>query len=324
LSRSYRTQRVSDIVMQTPGVVGFEGWKSYPAQVLSPDKNSEVEVSLYAPPASSTLIKPILTGGRWLAPGDENAVVIGNHLIKERPDLKVGDDLIIKVKDREFSFHIVGTFRMAGNVVPPILYTTPDYLAKISDTPDQIYEARVITAEHNLATEQKVAAELQERFRSENMPVSVVRTGIQFRQQQQSQTDVMIYFLLVMAVLIALVGGLGLMGTMGMNVMERIREIGVMRAIGASNLDIEMIVIAEGLLIGLVSWALGFAISFPLSWLLCNAVGIAMFTTPLPFSFSLSGALGWLIGVLCIAALASLLPAWNASRLTIREVLAYE
>ncbi len=324
LSRPYREQRVKDIVMQIPGVSGFEAWKSCFGQVQSTDGKSEVEIAFYAPPLDSTLIKPILTEGRWLAQGDENAVVIGNHLIKERPDLKVGDDMIIKVKEHDTSFHVVGIYRMAGNVTPPILYTTPDYLSKISDAPGEIYEVRVITAEHSLAAETRVAELLQERFRQENMPVSYVRTGILFRQQQESQTDVMIYFLLVMAVLIALVGGLGLMGAMGMNVMERIREIGVMRAIGASNRDIEMIVIAEGLLVGLVSWGLGLALSFPLTYVLNTAVGISMFNSPLSFSYSLQGTLGWLGGVLLLAALASLMPAWNASRMTIREVLAYE
>ena len=130
--------------------------------------------------------------------------------------------------------------------------------------------------------------------------------------------------LLVMAVLLAVVGGLGLMGTMSINVLERTREIGVMRAIGASNGAILRIVMVEGVMIGAVSWLLAFVLALPFSVLLSNLVGQAFVRSALNFSFSLTGALLWLGVVTALAALASCLPAWNASRVTVRDVLAYE
>ena len=323
-TRSYRLQRVEQLVMSVPGVVGFEGWKSANGQVLSADKKSGVDVSFLAPPTNSTLISPIITSGRWLVPQDENAVVVGNHLLKERPDLKTGDDMVIKINDREHIFHIVGTYKMAGNVSPPILYANPSYLGKITATPDQVFEARIITSKHDLAAQQQISQSLRALFKNEGMPVSFVQMGVEWRQQQTSQTDVMVYFMLVMALLIGVVGGLGLMGTMGMNVMERIREIGVMRAIGASNGDIQQIVVLEGIMIGIVSWVMGIVLSIPITYALNYGVGVSMFQSPLDFVFGIQGIIAWLVGVLILASLASLLPAWNASRLTIREVLAYE
>jgi putative ABC transport system permease protein len=53
-------------------------------------------------------------------------------------------------------------------------------------------------------------------------------------------------------------------------------------------------------------------------------VGIAFTESPLNYTFSVKGTLLWLVFVLVLAALASFLPAWSASRLTVREVLAYE
>ena len=323
-TRSYRSQKVQDLVMSVPGVVGFEGWKSASGQVLSLDKKNGVEINFLAPPPGSTLISPILTSGRWLVPADENAVVIGNHLVKERPDLKSGDNITIKINQKEYSFHIVGIYKMAGNVTPPILYANASYIGKITDTPGQIAEAHIITASHDLNTQRQVAQALQVLLKNEGMPVASVQLGVEWRQQQTSQTDVMVYFMLVMALLIALVGGLGLMGTMGMNIMERIREIGVMRAIGASSLDIQIIVVLEGILIGLVSWFTGVILSIPITFALNYGVGTSMFNTPLDFVFGSQGIFAWLVGVLLLASLSSLLPAWNASRLTIRELLAYE
>jgi len=77
-------------------------------------------------------------------------------------------------------------------------------------------------------------------------------------------------------------------------------------------------------LIGVISWAVGAILAFPLSRLLGNAIGEQFLNTSLTHVFSIEGALLWLLLVITLATVASFLPAWNASRMTVREVLAYE
>jgi putative ABC transport system permease protein len=127
-----------------------------------------------------------------------------------------------------------------------------------------------------------------------------------------------------MAILLALVGGLGLMGTMSINVLERTREIGVMRAIGAPNRGVAQVFILEGIIIGLLSWCFGALLAIPLGRILSQAVGGAIMGIPLSFSYSMPGLWLWLVVVIGLSALASFIPARSASRLTVREVLAYE
>jgi putative ABC transport system permease protein len=148
--------------------------------------------------------------------------------------------------------------------------------------------------------------------------------GTEFSESQKDQTDILVYFMLLMASLIAIVGGLGLMGTMSINVLERTREIGVMRAIGASNLDIQSIVIVEGMVIGIVSWAISIIVSIPITNVLCYGVGVAILTAPMPAVYGVSGIIAWLIFTLVLGTLASALPARRASKLTVRDTLAYE
>ncbi|MCL4528218.1 MAG: FtsX-like permease family protein, partial [Chloroflexi bacterium] len=126
------------------------------------------------------------------------------------------------------------------------------------------------------------------------------------------------------ALLTASVGSMGLAGTMGMNVLERTREIGIMRAIGASDSIIMRTVIAEGVVIGTISFGLAILLSVPFTYLLSYIVSLAVFETPINTVFTLSGYLIWFGLVLVMSAIASILPARNAARLTIREVLAYE
>ena len=114
------------------------------------------------------------------------------------------------------------------------------------------------------------------------------------------------------------------MGTMSIYVLERTREIGVMRAVGASDRAVLRIVLIEGLIIGMISWIIGSIIALPASRILANQVGISLFQAAPSFVFSVAGLFIWLGTVLLLAALASYLPARGASRLTVREVLSYE
>ena len=95
-------------------------------------------------------------------------------------------------------------------------------------------------------------------------------------------------------------------------------------AIGAGNGHIQAIVIVEGLVIGLASWLLAVILSVPITYLLDYSIGVSIFQAPLSVIFNWTGSFIWLGGILVIAALASAVPAWRASQLTIRETLVYE
>jgi putative ABC transport system permease protein len=165
---------------------------------------------------------------------------------------------------------------------------------------------------------------LEKHFERMGLGVSMISTLTRERADAEAIFDAVVALLLVMAILLALVGGLGLMGTMSINVLERTREIGVLRAIGAPNRGVAQVFILEGITIGLLSWLLGSLLAIPITQGLNAVLGSATMGTPLTYSYSLPGLWLWLVVVLLLSALASFIPARNASRLTVREVLAYE
>jgi len=324
-SRAYRFDKVSEVALNIPGVSNVEGWLEYPGTVIPEDEDAAGrQIVFVAPPSTSILIDPVITAGRWLEPGDENAIVIGNHLLNMFPDLKIGDTLTIKIDEKETQWHIVGFYTIAGNIDVPLLYVNYEYLTHIVGMPGMVYALRVITNPHDAITQENVNDQLLAIYESQGIKVGNTQLGANFVRDQTASTDIFVYFMLGMAVLIAVVGGLGLMGTMSINVLERTREIGVMRAIGASSWAIQSIVISEGVVIGLVSWIISIALAIPLTNVLCIGVGNAIVTAPLPVVYSLTGIIVWLFGTLLLAAIASALPAGRASRLTVRDTLAYE
>lgn len=324
LNHVYPFKVISNVARSIPGVESVEGWLTFNGQLKQPVGDKEDIIAFVAPPSDSTLIKPMMVSGRWLRPGDRNAIVIGNHLRAIRPDLKVNDWVEIKIKEKKTKWQIIGFYRMPGNVNPPLIYTNYEYLSHLVGLPNKVYELRTITYDHDSVSQSQISEAIQKEFKKRKIAVAYVQTAAEWFSQQKSTTDVLAWCMLIMACLIAVVGGLGLSNTMNLNVMERTREIGVMRAIGASTWNIRAIVVIEGLVIGVISWVLGVVLSIPFTYLLDYGVGVSIFQSPLDAVFSWTGSFVWLFGILLLATLSSLAPASHASKLSVRETLAYE
>jgi putative ABC transport system permease protein len=322
-NRSYRLAEITSLTQNVPGVESVEGWLQYEGMLVRNQDERESKVTLIAPPSTSTLIRPILVSGRWLKPGDENAIVVSNDFVKQFPDVGVGDWLTIKLNEKEIDWQVIGVFSFVPND-PPILYASYEYLSHVIHQPEQVYNLLVTTQEHDLATQKQVNDQLQALYRAHGVRVLISQLGQEEIQQVTQTFDIFAYFFLAMATLIALIGALGLMSTMSINVLERTREIGVLRAIGASNWDIQSIVIVEGVVIGLISWVLSLLLSFPITGVMATGVGLIIFSTPLRTIYGLTGIIAWLIGILVIGIIASALPARRASRLTVKDTLSYE
>ena len=322
--RYYRFDEVSPIALSHPEVSAVEGWTEYSGVLITDEEVAGTEIAFVAPPSTSTLIAPLITSGRWLTTGDENAIVIGNMLLKMFPDLKIGDSLTIEVDGKKTTWHIIGVYMIPINTGTPLLYVNYEYLSHLTGRPDQVYSLRVLTDRHDGATQSRITDELTALYETRGIRVPNATTANDFSSSVTAVTDIVVYFMMVMAVLIALVGGLGLMSTMSINVLERTREFGVMRAIGASNGDIQSIVIVEGLVIGLVSWGLSILLSIPVTGVLTYGVGSYTLGSPLPPVLDPRGMIVWLAFSLVLTVISSALPARGASRLTVKDILAYE
>jgi len=248
--------------------------------------------------------------------------VMSTDTLRDETDLKVGDDVVLKYGERELTWRIVGIYQ--GGLAPPRGLVSYDYLTSITRQPRRAGWIQVVTDVHDQATRDRVVRDLNEHFKLVGIHMNGSETIDDVRRIVGSQFGIVVILLMVMAVLLAIVGGLGLMGTMSINVLERTREIGVMRAIGASDGAVLRIVMLEGILIGMLSWLLGALVALPVSKLVNDAVGVAFKAPGLSFIFSTPGVLLWLGIVVALAAVASFLPAWNATRVTVRDVLSYE
>ncbi len=321
--KPYRLSEIEAYAYQDPRVTHVEGWTFASSEILNPDGSTADNISILAPPADSDLVYPMLEEGRWIQPGDERKLAISEGIYDYYPDLEIGDTIPLKFKGKEQGWEVVGVFKFIG-LEGVIAYAPYDYISREQNLANRSFSYRFVTVNHDRAYQNRMAEELDAYFRDQGFRVQQATPGLSSLDKAAESLDILITFLLIMALLTATVGSMGLTGTMSMNVFERTREIGIMRSIGATNREIVRMVIVEGMLIGLISFGLAILMAVPFTYLLSAIVSNAVFATPIAVEFTYLGYVIWLGLVVLLSSLASLLPARNAARLTIREVLAYE
>jgi putative ABC transport system permease protein len=305
------------------GVTKVEGWQFASGELLD-DNDSIVEnLTLLSPPAESTLVQPILVAGRWIRPDDVRKMAVSEGLLKTYPNLKPGDSITMRIDGRDEKWEVVGLFKFVDQE-GLLGYAPFEHVSDMNNLANRSFSFRVVTVQHDRAYQDAKAEELDKYLRDRGYKVRVAQAGSASLDTAVESLDTLVVFLLIMAVLTAIVGSMGLTGTMGMNVLERTREIGIMRAIGADDRAVMRTVIAEGIVIGSISFVLAIVLSFPFTYGLSTIVSLAVFQTPIAVVFTYLGYAIWLGLVLVLSTVASILPARNAARLTIREVLAYE
>jgi putative ABC transport system permease protein len=257
-------------------------------------------------PEGTTLVRPFVVEGRWLRPGDERVLVVNDQLLDAEPGLGLGAETTLSLEGRAETWRVVGVVR--GLLEGPLAYAPA---AEVGDA------RRVLAAG-------AAARRLPERLEAAGIPVASVVTAAERRALDEKNYRTLVSFLLVMAALLAVVGGLGLAGALGLGVIERTRELGVLRAIGAGDADIARLVLAEGVAVAAVGALLAVPLSVPAGRALAEAVGELFLGGPPTYVFATWGAVAWLGIALAVALVAGALPALRAARLPVRKLVAYE
>lgn len=322
LARPTRSAAVVDVALGVPGVVAADPWQYGTALRLRPDGSESVALTIYGMPPDARTIDPRVEAGRWLLEDEGRALVVTTNLLRDEPDLRIGETVRLRIRGRTADWTLVGMIR--APTMEPALFVSDRALGEIAGTAGRTGMIAVRMDDASGMTEAELAESVRLALETAGIGVTGTTTSGDLETTIGTLFDTLILIVTAMALLLGVVGALGLAGTMTMNVVERSREIGVLRAVGAGDRAILTIVLMEGLAIGLLAWAIGALVAAPLALGLAAAIGEALLQRPIPATPSLTGAGMWLGVVLALAALGSLLPAWRAARLPVREVLAYE
>jgi putative ABC transport system permease protein len=274
--------------------------------------------------APDTRFRPAVGSGRWLEPGDVDAIVVmpGGHGDVETA---VGDTVSLSIAGRTTEWHVVGL--MAGlrgpGAGPGGLYVSDAGFARATGQAGSAQAVRIITTEHDETARRGTLRALERSLTADGIGVASVLDADWRNTVVRAHVAIVQGALGTLGLVLGVVGALTLASTMSLSVVERTRELGVMQTIGATPARVIWVVMSEALFIGALSWFGAVAIALLLSSLIGARIGSFLFGGPLPLVVSPVALLAWLAVALLGGAAASALPARAASRLTIRETLAY-
>jgi putative ABC transport system permease protein len=335
--RSYRAGRLVEIAQGVDGVVRAEAWSGQWASLSLPtgpeappepvegrSRRSDAvrEAYLWGVPSDSAMFSPRIIKGRGLLPGDQHAILL-NSKIADEEKIQVGDQVELTISGRDSVWTVVGVVLSINNGQREN-FVPFDALAREVGAVGRSNVVIVTTEEHDFESQQRVGNDLNDAYTANRIQDVRVEGAEEEIDMNLSQFQPAIYLMLAMAGLAAVVGSIGLASTMSINVIERAREIGVMRATGATSPTVAGIFVGEGVFVGLLSWLFAVPLSYPSAVAFSNAVGDTLLLVPLEFSYSTNGVFWWLGIVAVLSTLASLWPALRATRVSVREALAYE
>ncbi|MCK6624705.1 MAG: FtsX-like permease family protein [Anaerolineae bacterium] len=325
---NYRIDRMVQMAEAVEGVEKAEVWFSKSASILKEGqrtKEAGLGAELVGMPADSDFYRPLVVAGRWLRPGDDRVVVMNQETAEEN-GITLGDAITLDLGDLgKDDWQVIGMYRVifGGNFSSDTLYAPQEAVFSATKKHNEGGSLRVLTSSSEANLTDRVRDELVDRYTARNMDVLFTQTGNEERTSADSQFSITTTMLLFLAIIVAVVGGIGLMGSLSISVVERTREIGVMRAIGARSRTILGMFMMEGVLQGLFSWLAAVPISIAAAASLARVLGQAMFDANLDYQYNYTAVLVWLGIILIISTLASILPARNATQISVRDSLAY-
>lgn len=323
LPRALPAAQIETIARSVDDVAIAEAWRRAGVTIASGDGDNVARASdtrritLNAYPAGSKLFHLPVVQGRPPAANARNEIMITRTLQEFYPQLKPGSQIEIVFRGRRTPVVVSGLIEEIG---APALYTQFDSFEAITALGDQSSSVRIKAGSDQISP---LASALDRAFLGERLPPAQIVSRMMVRDALEEHFKVVGDVIRMVALAAALVGAIILAATSGLNVIERGREIGILRAIGATPRRIAALFLAEGAAVTLAGFALSVLLSIPLTLAMLDAAENHLLHVAVPMKFSWLGLSILGSGAIVVMLAVSGAIAWSL-RKSVRDALAYE
>jgi len=321
-------QQVSPAVALAPfkhleNVHRVETWSGGSGRLQSSVVSADNGIGVVAFPYDSDLITWNVIEGRWLQPSSKLEIVINQYGADLLDSPKVGQDMPITINGIQHTAKLVG---VVSEFNPPKIYMDKIHYNALFNQDGKINSLMFLAEDRSYQAVVKLKKDIEHILHNTDLDVLYVMSQTERAEIIYNHLDIILTLFALLSLLVLAVSALGMASATGINVLERTREIGVMRAIGATPGIIKHIFVSEGIMINSISILLGLLLSLPLSAAAAKFFGnlILGHDVSLAFAFSSTGLIFTLLLTLVFGWLASRIPARKAVMVPTREALSYE
>jgi putative ABC transport system permease protein len=246
----------------------------------------------------------------------KNPVVVSQLVMEHLPYLKIGMTLDIEILGKIKAFTLIG---VARNIGPASIYTNGLFNSHVQKNGLFLSSDKQSRAELNQLKKRVV-----KHAEDNDIKLSYTSTAWDGAEVVEDHFQIIFALMLLLTVIIIFIASNGIILTMTTNIIERTRENGVLKAIGASNKDLAKMILSEAFLIAFIAWLVACIVTLPLSYGVAFWLGELLIKTPLSLSLNpMIFAISLPIMIL-VTSLASLIPMGKIMKLSVREALVYE
>jgi putative ABC transport system permease protein len=266
-------------------------------------------------PVDTKLYEPDIVSGRWFNASDarEPSFVAGRALAATA-GIKVGDSITVSTATGPVQMSLIGIDGRLINNATSVFIPLAEFQAIVGATDTNAYWLVSNSKDH--AAIDRLAVDVEKALSAEGYPA---HTEIHYVEKDASLASnrVLVGVLAVMGVPIVAIGLIGLVNMMTMNVLERTREIGILRCIGARGRDITRIFQTEAISVALLGWLVAVPAGWLIGWILVRVVtemfkfGSVPYSYPawyLPVALLITVVLAWLVVIAPVRRAANLRP----------------
>jgi len=316
----YPEDKIVKTLGDIEGIEGVEVYKSNTVTFKNDDGTDSANYIIKALPKDSTMVNLELIVRENVDTAD-HPIIINKALWDEEQWIQPGMTIMMEIQGQRAEVTIAGIV----NEVPPlpgVYMNLEDYQNLFSVSSRQNI---MISENKQLSGDPlRISKEIEERFKAEGIEISENWNIGLLRKAFVEHLKVIVDLLSIVSVLAVVVGGLSIASAIGINVTERKRELGILRAIGANGRQTISMISFEVILMGIAGWLLGLLLAYPISIWTGNYFGQIFLHSDLNNTMSVTGTFIWLAISIIASFVSGLVPACKTANAPLKEMLSYE
>jgi putative ABC transport system permease protein len=302
----------------------IETWNGGKGRLQSSVVSAGNGIGIVALPRDTALVKMDVVEGRWLASSDEIEIVMNQVAADDFGEpVEVGKQYRISLNSRSVQVRLVGIVKEFDAAK---IYIDKAQYDEYANPEHRINSLMFVANDRSYEQVTKLKRDIEKRVAGTNFDVLYVMSQTERAKIIYDHLKIILTLFTLLSTLVLVVGALGMAAATSTNIMERTREIGVMRAIGATPKIVYRLFEVEGAMVSASGIVLGLLMSLPLSFYAAKFFGKLILggNVSLNFAFSYIGLAVTLTITLIFGWLASRIPARKAVSISNREALTYE